>query len=1059
MDAKKIEWFEIIEPCTKEEVYVNMYTGECVWYPPPGALIKKSDDNLWWEIFDPNSSRFYYYNAANQKTVWQKPQNSDVISLSKLQALKQSIYDSNDDEETKKESTATQTTTKISAKNIQKNAAFQKCASTQTSYTTSPGKEKIRHGFSSHSEHSLSAYSYDSGCVGDSSLASQSHSSLNSTNYQCFRKLEFCSAESVDSSYFQDQNVLQPRISWHESKQWEKRGNLDFNKVPESGHSAQRPMLGNIVPVWQQHSFECWQAPTRVAPKQHSFDLALASRRHVTQPFVHSKGKSCINFSNANEQKKRSTPQHYRKVQTKNSLSFGLDQIKHVSSSYVVENNSSYPPEAVGTPLASRRQWFVKGSRKPEVVSRKAESNASSPQNPLMPLENLQSFKRSKNSVQTGMNKYADHCSSSYKQHSLDLPLHTYNNTRNMQRKDGRYLQELIIPLPQPSHSKTKVSPDYKMENYHRDNMLTRQRYYNSCKHIYNYQNDHSGLCTTPDYDVPCCYQAENYLSPLQQYLMEQAKLSGKLTDLGDDKDSFSQSDDDSDGQRDDDDHFADDEGMSHHDSSSLEYLDNYVYLDEDGGDLFYSPVLNSSYSKNKSHQPSGFKYPKAQEAEDSVSSSSFFSIRESNQQPLLPSYYDTFGDKSDEQDYNSIHDESEDSKSSKGDIQKYAEDNLNRHTKGIFRKKFSLQDMLSWSKDPIRKPMITTTDKSLKRDACEVFKLIQTYMLDHKAKNGQTYEAVVLDIATRGWSKPALRDELYIQICRQTTENPKRESLVLGWELMAVCLSFFPPSIKFQPYLEGYIKKHQSSSLDPPDLKISQYALVCGKRLEQISHKGAARSLRKPTVEEIEQSRIQIFRPSMFGNTLEEVMTLQKKRYPNYRLPWIQTTLSETVLRLNGAQTEGIFRVPGDVDEINTMKMKIDQWELIACDDPHVPASLLKQWYRELFELLIPADYYEECITYCNDADAAVQIVKNLPDLNRLVFSYLIRFLQVFAAEENCAVTKMDAKNLAMVMAPNCLRCTSEDPSVIFENTRKEMAFIQTLIQNLNTSYMEGIV
>lgn len=46
-----------------------------------------------------------------------------------------------------------------------------------------------------------------------------------------------------------------------------------------------------------------------------------------------------------------------------------------------------------------------------------------------------------------------------------------------------------------------------------------------------------------------------------------------------------------------------------------------------------------------------------------------------------------------------------------------------------------------------------------------------------------------------------------------------------------------------------------------------------------------------------------------MFGNSLEEVMALQKKRFPAYNLPWIQTTLSEAVLQLNGAQTEGIFR------------------------------------------------------------------------------------------------------------------------------------------------------
>ncbi|GIY64508.1 rho GTPase-activating protein 39 [Caerostris extrusa] len=930
-----VEWFEIIEPCTKEEVYVNMYTGECVWYPPPGALIKKSDD-LWWEIFDPNSSRFYYYNAANQKTVWQKPLNSDVLSLSKLQ-----------------------------------------------------------HGFSSHSEHSLSAYSYDSGCPGDSSIASQSHTSLNSTNYQCYRKLEFCSAESVDSSYFQDQNILQPRISWQEA-------NNGRNEAIWTSVKCLIQVLlfkGQCLETLCLYGSSILLSVGKLQPELLPSSTVLTWLQYLEDMHLNhlsiQKGKVASISVMLMSRKRDQHLSIIEKVQSKNSLSFGLDQIKHVSSTYVLENNTSYPPEAVGTPLASRRQWLVKGSRKPDGTSRKAESNASSPQNPLMPLENLQSFKRSKNSIHAPINKYADHTPSSYKQHSLDLPLHTYNNTRNMQHKDGRYLNELIIPLPQPTHSKLKVSPDFKMESYQRESMLTRQKYYNSCKHIYNYQNDHSGLCTT---QIMMCHVV---IKLKTIYLLS----NSKLTDLGDDKDSFSQSDDDSDGQRDDDDHFADDEGMSHHDSSSLEYLDNYVFLMKMVGIYFILlclilPTLKANHIIKEENYSvlyiiiinikkfqTDFKFPKCHEAEDSLSSTSVFSVRESNQQPHLPSYYDTFCEKPDEQDYNSIHEESED----KGDIQKYAEDNLNRHTKGIFRKKFSLQDMLSWSKDPIRKPMITTTDKSLKRDACEVFKLIQTYMLDHKAKNGQTYEAVVLDIATRGWSKPALRDELYIQICRQTTENPKRESLVLGWELMAVCLTFFPPSIKFQPYLEGYIKKHQSSSLDPPD--------------------SAARSSRKPTVEEIEQSRIQIFRPSMFGN----------------------------ILQLNGAQTEGIFRVPGDVDEINSMKLRIDQWELIECDDPHVPASLLKQWYRELFEPLIPADYYEECILYCNDADAAVQIV--------------------FAAEENCAVTKMDAKNLAMVMAPNCLRCISDDPSVIFENTRKEMAFIQTLIQHLNTSYMEGVV
>ena len=66
-----------------------------------------------------------------------------------------------------------------------------------------------------------------------------------------------------------------------------------------------------------------------------------------------------------------------------------------------------------------------------------------------------------------------------------------------------------------------------------------------------------------------------------------------------------------------------------------------------------------------------------------------------------------------------------------------------------------------------------------------------------------------------------------------------------------------------------------------------------------------------------------------MFGNTLSEVMTLQKERFPNRQLPWVQVALSQQVLALNGRETEGIFRVSADVDEVNALKAKIDNWEL----------------------------------------------------------------------------------------------------------------------------------
>ncbi|KTF81400.1 hypothetical protein cypCar_00044129, partial [Cyprinus carpio] len=131
---------------------------------------------------------------------------------------------------------------------------------------------------------------------------------------------------------------------------------------------------------------------------------------------------------------------------------------------------------------------------------------------------------------------------------------------------------------------------------------------------------------------------------------------------------------------------------------------------------------------------------------------------------------------------------------------------------------------------------------------------------------------------------------------------------------------------------------------------------------------------------------------------------------------------------------------VPGDIDEVNALKLHVDNWKVpTGLEDPHIPASLLKLWYRELEEPVIPHEFYEQCIMNYDSPAAAVNVV--------------------FAQASSVSMTKMDVSNLAMVMAPNCLRCQSDDPRIIFENTRKEMSFMRVLIQHLDTSFMDGVL
>ena len=49
------------------------------------------------------------------------------------------------------------------------------------------------------------------------------------------------------------------------------------------------------------------------------------------------------------------------------------------------------------------------------------------------------------------------------------------------------------------------------------------------------------------------------------------------------------------------------------------------------------------------------------------------------------------------------------------------------------------------------------------------------------------------------------------MQLCKQTTLNPRMESTIKGWELMIYFLATFPPSKALKNFLTDYIEKVQS--------------------------------------------------------------------------------------------------------------------------------------------------------------------------------------------------------------------------------------------------------
>ena len=133
--------------------------------------------------------------------------------------------------------------------------------------------------------------------------------------------------------------------------------------------------------------------------------------------------------------------------------------------------------------------------------------------------------------------------------------------------------------------------------------------------------------------------------------------------------------------------------------------------------------------------------------------------------------------------------------------------------------------------------------DPNDKKLAVEVHKEMLGYMGDKSAPYPNRYAQ---DILQKAVSHRSIRDEIYVQLIKQLTNNPRPDSIVRGWHLLCMCVGIFPP-VDFQLYLLHFLVERKEKGKGA----VVDYAKFCLRALQSCMTRGDSTGF-IPTVEEI---------------------------------------------------------------------------------------------------------------------------------------------------------------------------------------------------------------
>ncbi|EFA75546.1 class VII unconventional myosin [Heterostelium album PN500] len=163
-------------------------------------------------------------------------------------------------------------------------------------------------------------------------------------------------------------------------------------------------------------------------------------------------------------------------------------------------------------------------------------------------------------------------------------------------------------------------------------------------------------------------------------------------------------------------------------------------------------------------------------------------------------------------------------------------------------------EDLFTYQKSFIKSSLLAHESSEVVKVSVEIFAKIQSYLTSKKQSDSSEHHfAPVKYILAKGLATESIRDEIYCQLIKQSTNTPTLEMRLRVWELIHFVCATFVPTRKFIKYAVSYIKN--TANTETAAKSVKDTASACYTILQRFNHTIVPRKM-VPSITELEALR-----------------------------------------------------------------------------------------------------------------------------------------------------------------------------------------------------------